>query len=245
MTLPDYPDFVQSVAFLEQVSTPAGFPANLNPGGSVQVPGVDVAQSVVLNLGLPNGAAGDHLSLTLDWGDGALESDQDVLTFHSAASYGFRTTQIYYQLPVRGNTLALTYANTGAGVLAVGVSLSNRQLADAHLSRQGNNQGRLLLDTGNLLLAAAGASATFYVPPVASRLRVSGTGFATAQRVTGSGVSLPGGTPAASVIYNKQTVDAGGVDVEIACPNTGTEWVWTNNDAAGHTVSLRVWDASP
>jgi len=240
----DFPDFTTPVQTLETTLQPSGYPDTLVPGET----GTDIdtsgASSVALVLQPGFGSIGDRCALLMQWITGNLIVDEETITFHSENSYADLFANLMLQTPVRGQKLRLIYFCTAAVNLWIDARVSSRVIAETRLTRSVPAHGRNLANYNPTI--SAGASQTFYVPPVAGAVALEALYGIASGFLAVNGVTVPSGLVPSAVRMTVVATSAtlGGVIPNFRAPLTGLEVVVTNSDAAAHAGSFVAWDVS-
>lgn len=243
MTLPDYPDWEQPVALAERITQL--FSGTLADNSGLVQLDTSNTQSISVSITPPAGAAGLAYELQLLWINGASFVEYQAVSFHTLASYGFPPNPIVVQVPARASTLrAVMQGNHGSNV-AVVIYGSTRQVLSPAVSRIGSTGPQLLAAPGSLVVPAAGVSATVYVPPTASRVRIgTDSALATTQlRVSGWNVGA-GGAVLNTELFRQAGNGVTPITAEFYAPLFGLSFILANSSGAAIGVTPTVWDVS-
>lgn len=245
MTTPDYPDWQQPVALVDQSVYVTGAPIVLRaPGGSPQMD-VSSLNSVGMNIQLPNSGLPNRYRLALQWAEQGVNVSRQVITFHGLGAYTSPTiSMLALQVPVRGGQLSLGLTGDSADPVAINLFGSTRVLAGGIGILTNDSPGQLLVSSA-VLSAPSGGTAQCWVPPAARAITIS-AGFAItsgtlevdAVRDSNTGLGIGRLTMIATSSL------AGGIAVELPVAGMATELTIKNNDATAHAGQFNVWDVS-
>ena len=241
--LTDYPDFTQPVALAEQVSLLSTPGQTITAGGSVVNVATSTVSSVAIAITPPASVIGDRDILIIRWLEGAVVVDVDVVSFHDSLSYQTQSNPLLLQVPVRGTSLSLAVIGTSVAAMALAVYGSTRQLAGGTVSRQNTAPGRWLGNINSAGIGAGASTATLYIPPVSSRIRIDTTVFAATWTFLTTGVCLIPGINVRAIYAGK----ANGTEQwshEFYAPQTALEFVATNTSAGALPITINAWDVS-
>ena len=245
MSTPGFPDFTRPVA---QIESTAGLqPAHIIPsGGSVGPVDVSSRSSVAIGVVPVSGVAGVTGMLDLLWSD-ALGTWQleETITLHTLSSYtGIGLTGLTLLRPVKGPTLTITASTSNGSGISVTIGATSRQDQPQIAYATNAFPARLLLDTGNVNVAAAGSSTPAPIPPVSKVLSVAYSGLVTSTQIRLDGVYVtPAGAMSTAVLARISPGVASGV-LQLEMPDTATQLVFVNNSGGANTFQAQAWAAT-
>lgn len=245
MTTPDYPDWTTPNVAVDISTRIPGSPFVLAPPAQVPVFDTSRYASLILTVTPPNTGTGQRYVLAVQWFEGAEPADADVLSYNDSFSWQSGDTQLLWQVPVRGTSAIVEILEgSNSATSSIDVVGSTRTLSGPSVAGDRTNRGRLLLDTGNVNIAAGGASARFFFPPVARAVAVWFWGNGNAGHVDLYGISARAAAIGSKLrgTYSVATTAISADDVPL--PGIGGELVMNNDTAAAHNYVCRVWDVS-
>lgn len=243
MTTPDFPDWQDATATVEAVSAQLVAGSLLASNGASQTFDVSRYASVSVQFTSPGALTGARYCLVLSWVNAGNVVDYETVTFHDYPAIPDHPGVQMVHLPVRASSLQLSVigdTNNNCGINA----WASTRVVDGERPRIARyNWGQQVLDSTLVNIAAAGSSATFYVPPVSRAILLEARGAFTGT-IVASGVALANGglvtAPLVTLTYTGATTDY----PEIPVPATGLELVMNNTAGAIRTGRVVVWDCS-
>lgn len=242
---PDYPDFATPVAVLDQSSVLFGIPtAPIVPNGAAVTVDTGRVQSAHVALTLPPAApATSKYLVQAKWLESGREVGRETLSFGAGSAYA-GTASLFWQLPAYGSQLSLqAVGDDNANISAVVIG-STRAIPAQRLTRAGLTLGKVLLDSGAVVINA-GTSQTFRLPPVERAITWGASWPIVAGSVDVRGIY---DTQAGGMLTSRLdlVVNPNGfvMHSDVLAPLVGLEVTVTNNDAANKSGSLFVWDVS-
>lgn len=245
MTTPDFPDWANPSASVEQVS------AQLIPGSSLASNGaaadLDTSRYATLSVayGGPGLLAGQAFQLQFQWLLGAQTVGWDAVVFHDPTATDVYPLAQTAQVPVRATRCLVRIIGEASAACGVNLWGSTRRL-DIDRPRLSRYQfGTLLLETPLTATAAGADQPLLRTPPVsrAVAIKVACNVATTPFRLLAQG---PSWSAAAFTRARLGLWTANGditVD-DVPVPNQGLEWTLTNLDTVSRSIRLSVWDVS-
>lgn len=247
MTLPDFQDWSQGVNVVERVSGDLLTPATITANGPSVTIDTSRYNSLALLPVVPNAVQGNRYGLFLQWQNNGQAMASQTLTFHDRAGNGaFVPGVLFWHIPVRGPQLQIWAVGDANTVIPLHIYGSTRGMPSAEVSPPSSANGRQLLDTGQMTVAAGANSPTWYVRPATDliNIRCASPTAAAPMQLNVAAVACS----AVGVVSNANQVQINGNGfIELTglpFPSTGLEFFAGNNDTATRNLRIQVWDAS-
>jgi len=247
MTLPDFQDWSQGVNVVERVSADLLNPATITANGASALIDTSRYNSLSLLPVVPNAVQGNRYGQFLQWQNNGQAMASQTLTFHHRAGNGvFVPGVLFWHIPVRGPQLQIWAVGDANTVIPLHVYGSTRPMTSGEVSPPTSANGRQLLDTGQMTVAAGANSPTWYVRPSTGliNIRVASPSATAPMQLNVAAVACS----AVGVVANANQVQLNGngyvMLTGLPFPGTALEMFAGNNDTASRQLRIQAWDAS-
>lgn len=248
MTTPDYPDWTQPVALVDQAT-------NLSPPGNQLVPNgaslaLDTSALATLDFVIipPDAASLQRYDLLVQWEQGG-----DVFGTDSVSMYGINTytlpSEFGWQLPCRSQACTVYAVGSDPTPINVLIESSTRQLQAPRILRAGSEGRNAIMDSGLQNVAAGASTPNYYAPPVSQQLVACVTFGST--KMFAQGNALCYGAGGLSDVFlcaiNAAPTGQTATPLPVVLPAASMSTVWNihNSDTVAHTAQIVVYDGSP